>query len=763
MSRPILYTTYTWTPLQGAPFSATFDPWSGFYGNKRVINRLNNYQLLKSKLHVRFVINGNGFYYGRLMADYTMLPNVDDVTSTSTLVAANAIPASQRMKVFIDPSCECSQQLELPFVYYKDCVSPVTSEWAELGRVTIRELVGLKHANASTQAISITVFLWASEVEFAVPTSVSSAALVVQAGDDEYGDTPVAHAATAISAAAGALSRAPVIGPYARATSMASGAMAAIARQFGFSRPAIIDPPVVMRPTYVSNYATTDVADASSKLTVDSKQEVSIDANIIGVDAEDELIVANLASRESYLTQFAWTTAASAGALLWNTYVTPVVTNFTTPSYYLPACAFVALPFQYWRGKMRYRFQVVASNYHKGRLRITWDPQYVASLEANVQYNRVVDISTERDVVVEIDWGQPLHYLAVPGISNSNTRYGTTAKASASPANSNGVLAIHVLNNLATPNSVANNDIMINVFVSLVDGEFAAPTALPQWANPYSLVVQAGDDEEGQVVVDGGNDPGTGTPESEVSMGVDATHDNDNLVYFGERIVSFRQLLKRYYYHSSYALAPGSTSNCSLYNFSLYDVPDYLGYNANSLHVTTTGAKKFNYVRLSLLHYLAPAFVAMRGAHRSKYLVTGDALSATTYVGVERGASTGASINLAPTTLPTTSQSDYSRAIRPTRLAMAAGGTATLATRQPVLEVEFPYYTNARFDSARTINNDTSGGYVSSPWQRCHNLEVMMAPISTRSNIDRYVSVGEDFSLFLFQGCPAVSFVVVPG
>jgi hypothetical protein len=70
-----------------------------------VINRLNNYQLLKSKLHVRFVINGNGFYYGRLMADYTMLPNVDDVTSTSTLVAANAIPASQRMKVFIDPSC----------------------------------------------------------------------------------------------------------------------------------------------------------------------------------------------------------------------------------------------------------------------------------------------------------------------------------------------------------------------------------------------------------------------------------------------------------------------------------------------------------------------------------------------------------------------------------------------------------------------------------------------------------------------------------
>lgn len=111
-SRPIVARKYTWTPA-GAIFSGIFNPWTDFFSNPRVINRITNYNLMRAKLHVRFLINGNGFYYGRLMADYQPLYLEDDVTATATLVPQNAIQASQRMKVFLDPSMCCSTELEL--------------------------------------------------------------------------------------------------------------------------------------------------------------------------------------------------------------------------------------------------------------------------------------------------------------------------------------------------------------------------------------------------------------------------------------------------------------------------------------------------------------------------------------------------------------------------------------------------------------------------------------------------------------------------
>jgi hypothetical protein len=127
--RPIQVANLTWTPLQVSAFTSILDPWSLFFSNKRVINRINNYALMRANLHVKFMINGNGFYYGRLMADYAPLPGLDSVTDYSTLPQDNIVQASQRMKTFIDPSMCCSTELYLPFVYQKDAVAIPTADW----------------------------------------------------------------------------------------------------------------------------------------------------------------------------------------------------------------------------------------------------------------------------------------------------------------------------------------------------------------------------------------------------------------------------------------------------------------------------------------------------------------------------------------------------------------------------------------------------------------------------------------------------------
>lgn len=758
--RPILTRTYTWTPLQVGAFTAVFNPWTDFFTNSRVGNRINNYNLLRANLHVRFLINGNGFYYGRLMADYAPLPADDYVSSYTTIVAENAIQASQRMKVFIDPSTCCSNEMYLPFVYYKDGVSIPTAEWSNLGSIYVRELQGLKHANAATQPLTITVMVWATDVEMSMPTSVDSSALVPQAGDEYDGPGPVEATASAVASMAGALSKVPIIGPYARATQMAAGAASKVAKAIGWSRPAEIAAAADMHPKFVSDLAPCNAGDNSAKLSVDIKQEVTVDPNVIGIDLPDEMGIASIAARESYLTPFPWTTARIAGDLLWTTRVCPLIGVTSGTTRYLPACAFASWPFQYWRGKMRYRLQIVASAYHKGRLRIVWDPEFIQSLESNIQFTRIVDISEERDITIEIDWGQTQHFLPTPtSIGSLSTIWRTTPQFGTPSGLCNGVFSVYVLNDLATPNSTVNNDISINVYVSCNDLEVAVPRPLQALANTYAATVQAGEMSD-EMEAGSGNEPGCGPGTVDHSIAIDSTTPNDMLVYFGERITSFRQLLKRYNEHSSFVINNNSITVPAVWTPVFSDVPFYYGYNNAALH-TPTVAGKFSYVSNTLLHWLMPAYVTMRGSHRSKYVVNSSVQGSAGSLTVSRTNGTAFNLPALVTSLPLTNQSAYAR-VAITRTDCVAGAATTIVASQPNLEVEFPYYKPIRFDEARAVLQDPATIGNSSPFLNTHSVELLLSPGTTPVTLTRYIAVGEDFSLSWFQGCPPLQALVAP-
>lgn len=755
--RPVITRTYTWTPLQVSAFTAIFNPWTDFFGNPRVINRINNYNLLRAKLHVRFMINGNGFYYGRLMADYLPLSN-DNVTSAATIVPENAIQASQRMKVFIDPSTCCSNELELPFVYYKDGVSIPTAEWANLGSIYVRELQGLKHANAATQPLTVTVMVWASEVQMALPTSSDSSALVVQAGDEYASSGPVEATATAVAKMAGALTEVPLIGRYARATEMAARATSKAASIMGWSRPAELAPHKDMHPKFVSDLAPSNAGDNVSKLSVDAKQEVTVDPNVIGASLPDELSIAGIAARESFLTPVPWTTARIAGDMLWTSRVCPVLNVASGSVRYLPACNFAVHPFRFWRGKMRYRIQIVASAYHKGRLRLVWDPAYIESVESNIQFTRIVDIAEERDITVEIDWGQTQHFLTVPSLTSGSALWRNTTQFGSQNSNCNGVFSVYVLNDLATPNSTVNNDIAMNVYVSCNDLQVAVPEGTSTFVNSYAATVQAGDMD--MAMGDGSNEPGCGVASADQVLGSDPDDPNDMSVYFGERIVSFRQLLKRYNLHSSFLIANTSATIPALWAPTFSDVPFYYGYNNLALHSPTVPGK-FSYVQNTMLHWLMPAFAAMRGSMRSKYVVNTSSTGAAGSMTVIRAPATAPAVPAAPTLLAITSQSAYARLVNPNRKDCCMGAATTIVAVQPNLEVEFPYYKPVRFDEPRSVLQDASIG-TTSPFYNTHTVELMLSPGTTPVTLSRYIGVGEDFSLFWFQGCPPLQALTAP-
>lgn len=513
-SRPLKIATIEWSVPNFA--YSRFNPWSLYFQNPRVINRVSNFKLMRAKLHVKVLINGNGFYYGRSIMSYLPLHKLDEFTVSRSFYNQDIVSSSQRPHIYLDPTTSQGGEMVLPFFWYKNALSVPDEEWDDMGELIIHSINALKHANAASEPVTISVFAWAEDVQLSIPTSVEPGGIAPQcgfedlephagdepdnsgsgkggggnapapaatsSGNDEYGSGPISKPASVVAKIAGMLSNAPIIGPYARATQMAASTTASVASMFGYSRPPVIADIVPYKPTHVGNLANTNVPDSLQKLSLDVKQEVTVDPRTVGLCANDEMDLKTIAMRESYVTQFTWDQTAVTETLLWNTEVTPVMwaeNDISSPSeiHMTPSCLAV-MPFGYWRGSMKFRFQIVSSHYHKGRIRISYDPHIQTGAEYNTNYQYIIDIAENKDFTVTIGWGQERAYCTHDTPGDSAVPYGTLPIGTIPGASANGVLSVYVVNTLTSPNSQLVDDIEINVFTSMCDDfEVGGPTS----------------------------------------------------------------------------------------------------------------------------------------------------------------------------------------------------------------------------------------------------------------------------------------------
>lgn len=806
-SRPIKTQSFTWSV--GATLFEKFNPWIDFFENKRVINRISNYNLLRCKLKCRIVLNGNGFYYGRAIASYVPLHNLDDFTKDRSFFLQDVVAASQRPHVYLDPTNSLGGTLSLPFCWYENALRIPNQEWREMGDVTIHGMQDLKHANGSTDSITVSVFVWAEEVSLAVPTANEPGALVPQmGGKDEYQkDGPISKPANFIAKVAGALEVIPPIAPFAKATQLAANAIAGVARIFGFSRPVILQDVEPYRPTLLGNMANTNVGDSSVKLTLDAKQELTIDPRTFGLGGMDEMSVKSIACRESYLTSFPWAKSAITETLLWNTEVSPVLWSMNSTEIHMPACCFAALPFKFWRGVMKFRFQIVASAFHKGRLKITYDPSYPFSNEYNTNYTHIIDLAKERDFTVDIGWGHERSMVGhrSPGFSAVPYR---EIPIGADPLNEgNGILSVYVVNDLTTPNSTANNDVAVNVFVSAGDNfEVYDPDAADMedlvWFAPQmgckavDPVISASFAAVGTAFVSvllailvrfqtrldrltrdvrsieetlqtvftpqmaesqpdadntvSENEPMKLQSSEQLAANASAT-DNTDCVYFGDPIVSFRQCMKRYNYSRTWSVDQSGTligKFASLPNFPLYR-----GYAPDAVDFTSVPAPvtPYNYAEMTLLNYIVPAYTCRRGGMRVKYMRFGGSTDDMMYVSRK---TSGGGTPQASFSLNATNSSNVYQQARTYMLSATHtwdGAHATAIGQNPCLEVEFPYYNNVRFTPAKEVKDSVDSDLD----RQFHDVWCTWnVGANTVNGLHSFFSTAEDFQLAFFTGCP---------
>lgn len=795
--RPIKVAEWKW--LLGNKLSRSIDPWKAFFGDKRVINRIANYKLLKATLKVKFVLNGNSFYYGRALVSYKPLPKYDSVTLIRPGIEADLVEASQRPHIWLNPTVSQGGVLTLPFFTPNNMLDIPSAEWEDMGMIYAESPTTLKHANDGTTDISISVFVWAEDVELVGLTQETPASIVPQGMESEG---IISKPASNVAKTASLFSQVPYIGNFARATEIGARAIGSMAALFGYSKPVTEDIPP-FQPMTRQSMANCDGRESLVKLTVDPCNELTIDPAVAAIGGADEMTIASIATRESYLTKCDWSPEMAPEKLLFSAIVDPALVVNNGDEMHFPASTFAAMPFEYWRGTMRFRFQVVGSGFHKGRLKIVYDPfghPISAAPEYNTAYTEIVDISEVGDFSIDIGWGQSTpwrHHL--PPIQSSGFSY-TTAVAnteappllysSSTSTFGNGTISVYVVNTLTVPATEMNNDAAILVSVSAVDDiEFASPTdeyiknlgTVPhEGAVPAHELAPQGVEEE---LIDG-------TPnESGVIryMGVKpAINSLVNKIHMGETIASFRQLCHRYQLHEIIMGPWGSGTEIGKHIRQAF--PYDPGYNTVGQHrsnllysvATLTGVPEatgsYVYANMTLMNYLKLAYGGWRGAIRYTTDVTANPGTEADLSKDKMGQSSTWSVSRLPnrslsasekapqdvfTTL-TVDTGNYEK----NRYELLMGNWNSLGLSglsrwstdvNPIQSYEIPYYSRYRFCPAK-LRTRWDG---SDPFQ--DNFELISTTMS--SNLPyiayQYVATGEDFT-FLFYLSPPVFYIGSP-
>jgi len=761
LSRPVLTNTYSWTTA--APLNLHVDPWASFLNNASVVNKTTNFCMIRGDLHVEVQCNGTPFHFGSILVSY------EPMNGLRHSIDGDYRQHSNLQHGFLDPCLCTSVSLTCPFIRPDNWIHMMKNTGAQVGVLNLDTIVNLGSASSVVDVVTVNVYCWMTNVELAYPTSVSRVAFTPQSkrvvkkkrnagssmGKDEYEVKPnsglISRPAAAIAAMATTLTEIPIIGPFATAASIGAGATAAMASLFGYSRPLSLTAPETYLNLPSSVLAATDQVSNALPLTVSSKSQISIDPRIVGLTSgEDELTILSIAQKPTLMGVIPWDVGNFAGTVLATIPIQPMSQSTSTGAagaagvLSMSALAFASLPFSYWNGTLKFRFKVVCSKYHRGRLRFCYSPDnsFTGTGELNNSYNHIVDITPGKEFEVIIPWAQAQPMLPIPLVADAT-------------AATNGVLTINVQNELTTPDSVTPIQVQVWIYAG-DDYRVAVPTSFPY----QTLYLNRQSDTQGVTNEE---------IDCEVIQFFNAvSHPQFDAAIISDPIRSFRPLLKRY---TQVASTNPQTANVALVGdafcfreliFPLY--PQRSGTVTYGSNQTVTG--NFNMTFNHLANYLEPSFLCKKGGFRWLADTNGAVLfghrNTSSY---QLGRRNTDDVRIEDTltqsgTALTGCLSLYSSAMNEGTLTQDVFTGKQLfqpgVTGGQLPEVELPYYTPFRYSTHFGSDTDPyyprEGGILRQISLPDSNFSTAY-PINI-GNVGLYASAAEDFTMHVFLGVP---------
>lgn len=743
LSRPTLIATTAWNT--GGFVAVEIDPWTLFLNNTQIKYKLNNFAWLRGNLKVKFVINSTPFYYGSMIAAYTPLPSQASVLNFT--YAGAGIALSQRPHIWITPQSDAAGEMTLPFFWVNNMLNiTVATEVALVGKIRFNEYAQLRSANgAALGNVYIKTYAWMEDAQLTGPTTK----LALQS--DEYVEGPISSVATSVAVWANYFDNIPVIGRFARATSIGAGALAGIARLFGWSNPPVIEAGALVYPAPFAGLGSAHISTPVTKICLDPKTELSVDPKIIGLNDTDELSIAYLVGIQSYLTTASWASTGAIDDILFSSKVTPMLflrentgVGAATVDHHVPM-SYVGNLFDSWRGDITFTFRIIASQYHRGKLRFAWDPVEVNSTtdSSHTNMTKIIDISEEKEFVMKIPYMQ-----AQPWCANvsSAMNWSLTVNQTPSPGINNGALTVFVQSPLTAPINTA--PVYVQVFVHGEPNlEFASPTT--KVFDSSLLVPQAditGDMSTGGELVD------------------------RYLVNYGEAIPSLRPLIRRCSLFDRVFPFFGQTATDLVGSTTMRQarVPWSPGFDSaawtQANKVVGGVAAGYNYCNLTPLAYVSEMFMAHRGSIRWYYDLLAD--DQVISMKVERRTDPLSSVSsdseFAYTTQTAAGGGNINQAKYGSKWSTSyksgPAGSALFNTRTNTgMAVEMPMTTRKKF-YVSNIRSARLGQTFDDSINDSYSVNIVYQPEAglKYASLDRYVGAGTDYNLHFFLNAPAV-------
>ncbi len=753
LSRPVLIRTINWaeTDTPGLVLAA-IKPWTLFLSNTPIKNRLHNYSGIACTLRLKIVVNASPFFHGSCLAAY--LPYTTGIMNV--IGFGNPVTMSQLPHVWVYPSAQQGGEIVCPFYYYHNWLELNLTEASAMGELQVRIVNQLQSANGvSGASVTMQVWAWAEDVKLMGPTT----SLAMQSGQrkkgrDEYGRGPVSSVASAVSSVANTLSDVPIIGKGATAVREMADMVGNVASLFGFSKLPVLDVPSPMVPKPFANFASTDIGTTVEKLSLDTKNDLSIDPRIGGLPGDDELALQGLFARESYLTTFTYSTTNATDDLLFSAIVSPqgmqsVDATGPSPLYCPTPLQFFTSMFENWRGPIVYRFKIVATPFHQGRLRFTYDPK--ADISTNIPdyatvFNEVVDLANTSDFEIVVPYMQTIGWCRF--FDRNTPYYVSNAPLGLTHTNGvdNGMVTIRAVTKLTAPSSSSTID--IQVFVRAGTEYEVANPAILQPGRTF-LVPQSG--YRPMVTMSYGD-----TKQIHVSDETPQNHEMLFLTNMGEKITSMRQLINRTNQGISTFWNVSGGNQFTMLQAYQTPFPSWYGYTGNGRQqaISQFGASTigFNFCSVTPWHMLAACFAGMRGSMQWHYNIDSTSSNVVpSAMTVTRHVNSFTAGNYAETTaVATVTANNIANATVDT--SFPSGGALTNTRTNTGLSVLAPFYNQNRF-----IGSDSSTGDFGFSGNGSHRnnlrLRITYFPSTAAVNyvrVDRYFSAGPDFQFLFF-------------
>lgn len=813
LSRPIIVHSGSWsstTPDSTQLYTANFP--EALIADTMYREKLRGFVGLRATLVVKVQVNSQPFQQGRLMLQY--IPYAQYMPIRVNMINSTLQGRSGCPRTDLDLSVGTEIEMRIPYVSPHVYYNLITGQ-GSFGSIYLVVYSQLRDQVSGSGSVEYTVWAHLEDVDVQYPTGadifVGNSPNFISVGnkilsgeftqqdaremisDETYKQEPppifaqvmpeleemrktgvISSGFGQVSEGLSTLSKLPVLGNFLTTPAWISGKIANIAKLFGFSKPTSQAPACESKLRGQNRMANFDGVDTSHKMALSAQNEIETKPGLAGTSA-DEMDLSRILSIPNFWDRFNWSVSNTTNSILWENYVTPMkIKPFSatiTNRYRATHMGYLANAHGYWRGSIVYTFKFVKTQYHSGRLRISFIPFYFNSTISSSPVNTsrtqkiIVDLRTSTEVSFTVPYvsSRPWMFCVRP----ESVWLGTNEQLMYNAVT--GVVRVEVLNQLVAANNVFQS---IDCIVEVSGGPdltFAAPTS-PSYV-PYSgsftrMVEEEVDDQppseniiRAQVMGENEAIPRNEAQHGKAPQSIDTHPIKSNWSpeahCIGEKIMSIRQLIKRFGAFFFVNLNQ-TTRGALLAPFSVAQPP------SNPLNVVKT-ISMFEYYyflyafwRGSMRFKVVPTNEATRTRSNSCYMVTMWNSVQDTYKSMIDWFSPGVPVQAH------TSLLSFQRN-------MGQSSQLIDPNVEGILEFEVPYY-NVSHISPATVYSSTS-----KPITVSETLKGSVPPVivdvsqvepltdASHNEVLRFFrAVGDDFSFLYLVGVPPLVNVVRP-